>query len=527
MKKIERALISVSDKKGITELAAQLHSRGIEILSTGGTARVLKEEGIPITPIDDFTGFPEMLDGRVKTLHPKVHAGLLSLRDNSEHQKTMKDHELVYIDLVVVNLYPFEQTITREGVTCEEAIKNIDIGGPSMLRSAAKNFRDVTVITDPADYRALCKEMDENDGAVSLSFNARCAQKVFTATAYYDNLIATYLGNENAKHDAPPDEYPATYSLAFRKVQDLRYGENPHQSAAFYRDVQCTEPCATLAQQLHGKELSYNNYLDLDGAVELVKEFSAPTAIVVKHTNPCGAASAETLFDAYIKARATDPVSAFGSICAFNRTLDKKTAEEITSTFVEAVIAPDYDADALEQLQTKKNMRVLRLPNLAKWCAEETHVYQGKYARTVTGGILIQERDMSLLDTDALKCVTEREPTEEEMQALLFAWKCVKHVKSNAIVYARGTELVGVGAGQMSRVDSSKVAVMKAQKEVKGSVMASDAFFPFRDGVDAAAEAGVTAVIEPGGSKRDQEVIDAANEHGIAMVFTGMRHFKH
>lgn len=524
MKKIERALISVSDKRGIAELAHQLHARGVEILSTGGTARVLEEEGVSVTSIDAFTGFPEMLDGRVKTLHPKVHAGLLSLRDNPAHQETMRAHELGYIDLVVVNLYPFEKTLSRTDATHEEMIENIDIGGPSMVRSAAKNYRDVTVITDPDDYRRLCDEMDAHDGAVSVQFNAQCAQKAYAMTAYYDALIAEYLASHTG---ANLSSYPATYVQGYRKVQDLRYGENPHQSAAFYRTARHDEPCVPCAQQLHGKELSYNNYLDLDAALELVKEFSVPTAIVVKHTNPCGAASAEDICTAYTTARATDALSAFGSVCAFNRCMDKELADEVTSTFVEAVIAPEYTEEALAQLMTKKNLRVLRLPSLEAWCTEKMQLCGGHAVRSVTGGLLVQERDTALLGSEGVQCVTTREPTEEEMKALLFAWRCVKHVKSNAIVYARGSELVGVGAGQMSRVDSAKIAALKAQKDVAGSVMASDAFFPFRDGIDAAAEAGVTAIIQPGGSVKDSEVIDAANEHGIAMVFTGMRHFRH
>ncbi len=523
MKKIERALISVSDKTGIAELAHQLHKRGVEIISTGGTARLLKEEGVPITSIDDFTGFPEMLDGRVKTLHPKVHAGLLAVRDNAEHTKTMQDHELVYIDLVIVNLYPFEKTIISQDVSFDNAIENIDIGGPTMLRSASKNFRDVTVIIDPGDYKSLYEEMEKNDGAVSYKFNKRCAQKVFATTSFYDSLIADYIEDSLEEREL----FPATRAFGCRKVQDLRYGENPHQQAAFYKEVRQSEPCATIAKQLHGKELSYNNYLDLDGALELVKEFTKPTAIVVKHTNPCGAASADTIAEAYRRARATDPVSAFGSVCAFNRALDKETAEEIVSTFVEAVIAPAFDADALDVLKTKKNLRILLLEGLKDWVEETEHEYKGLYTRKIVGGLLVQERDTKIVTVEELKCVTEREPTEEELRSLLFAWKCVKHVKSNAIVYARGTELVGVGTGQMSRIDSAKIAVEKAQKEIRGCVMASDAFFPFRDGIDAAAEVGVTAIIQPGGSVRDEEVIAAANEHGMAMVFTGMRHFKH
>ena len=523
MKNIERALISVSDKTGIAELAHQLSKRGVEIISTGGTARMLQQDGVPIIPIDDFTGFPEMLNGRVRTLHPKVHAGLLALRDDAAHQKTMRDHELVYIDLVIVNLYPFEATITKPDVAFADAIENIDIGGPTMLRSAAKNFRDVTVIVDPNDYQPLLEQMDANDGQASFDFNRSCAQKVFASTSYYDSLISDYLvdGIKDAS------QFPQTKTFGYRKVQDLRYGENPHQQAAFYKEVRLPEPCVTTAKQLHGKELSYNNIIDVDGALELVKEFSEPTAIVVKHTNPCGAASSDSLVDAYRNARATDPISAFGSVLAFNRPVDKDTAEEIVSTFVEAVVAPAFDADAMEILKTKKNLRLLQIDGLQKWIAQQDNQSSGLYTRKVVGGILVQDRDSKMISPEELKCVTDREPTAEELKAMIFGWKCVKHVKSNAIVFARGSELIGVGAGQMSRVDSSKIAALKAQKDVKGSIMASDAFFPFRDGIDAAAEVGIAAIIQPGGSMRDEEVIAAANEHGMAMMLTNMRHFKH
>jgi phosphoribosylaminoimidazolecarboxamide formyltransferase/IMP cyclohydrolase len=435
----------------------------------------------------------------------------------------MEAHDLVYIDLVVVNLYPFEQTVTRADAGFEKVIENIDIGGPTMLRSAAKNFQDVTVVTDPADYKTLLEEMDANDGAVTCEFNRALAQKVFTLTSFYDSLIADYL----AEHVPAAPRFPTVRAFGYRKVQDLRYGENPHQAAAFYKEVRQDEPCATTAQQLHGKELSYNNYLDLDAAVELVKEFSAPTAIVIKHTNPCGAASADTLAEAYVRARATDPVSAFGSIVSLNRPVDKDTAELINETFVECVVAPCYCEEALEVLKSKKNIRIMRLEGLQAWCEDDERQPTGLYTRTIVGGLLVQDRDLLLVDDDNVRCVTEREPSEEELRALMFAWTCAKHVKSNAIVYARGTELVGVGAGQMSRVDSARLAAEKAEKELHGSVMASDAFFPFRDGIDAAAKAGITAVIEPGGSVRDEEVIAAANEHGMAMLFTGMRHFKH
>ncbi|NLF38376.1 bifunctional phosphoribosylaminoimidazolecarboxamide formyltransferase/IMP cyclohydrolase [bacterium] len=523
MKKIERALISVSDKTGIVELAHQLVTRGVTIISTGGTAKLLKDEGLAITPIEQFTGFPEMLDGRVKTLHPKVHAGLLSLRDNPEHQKTMREHDLVPIDLVVVNLYPFEATVSKPHVTFDEAVENIDIGGPTMLRSAAKNFRDVTVIVDPADYKPLLQEMDEHGNAASFEFNKRLAQKVFAATAYYDSLIADYLG------DAIPGlgKFPATRAFGYRKVQDLRYGENPHQQAAFYKELRQPEPCVTVAKQIHGKELSYNNFLDADGALELVKEFAEPAAIIIKHTNPCGAATASSLLDAYVRARETDPVSAFGSVISFNRVVDKATAEEMARMFIEIIIAPGFSDDALAALRRKKDLRLLVVDGLEEWVNAPARKHGGMYTRKVVGGLLVQDRDTRMVAPDELKCVTAKKPGAEEMASLLFAWKICKHVKSNAIVFARGTELVGVGAGQMSRVDSVKLACMKAQKPVTGAVMASDAFFPFRDGIDEAAKAGITAAIQPGGSVRDKEVIEAADEHGIAMVLTGMRHFKH
>ena len=523
MKKIERALISVSDKTGIAELAMQLSKRGVEIISTGGTAKLLKGEGVPIKTIDEFTGFPEMLDGRVKTLHPKVHAGLLSMRDNPAHQKTMQEYSLEYIDLVVVNLYPFEATIKKPDVTFPEAIENIDIGGPTMLRSASKNFKDVTVITDPADYNKLLEIMDQNNGQSTFEFNRACAQKVFAATAYYDSLIADFLANAMGP-EAPM--FGETKTFGYRKVQSLRYGENPHQAAAFYKEAKISEPCATTAKQLHGKELSYNNFIDLDGALELVKEFTEPAAIIVKHTNPCGAATDDDLLTAYLKARETDPDSAFGGILAFNRTVEAPLAEELSKVFVEAVIAPAYTNEAFEIISKKKNIRIMTVEDLPQWL-ESGRPSSGLMTRKVVGGLLVQERDLQVLGPDGLKCVTKREPTEEEVKSLLFAWKCCKHVKSNAIVYAKGTELVGVGAGQMSRVDSAKIGVMKARKPIQGCVMASDAFFPFRDSVDAAAASGITAIIQPGGSIRDEESIAAADEHGMTMLFTGMRHFKH
>jgi phosphoribosylaminoimidazolecarboxamide formyltransferase/IMP cyclohydrolase len=523
MKKIERALISVSDKTGIVELAYQLRRRGVEILSTGGTAALLARENIAVTPIEAFTGFPEMLDGRVKTLHPKVHAGLLARRDNPEHHAVMQAHGLAYIDVVIVNLYPFETTISRPNATFEEAIENIDIGGPTMLRAAAKNFRDVTVIVDPADYTPLLEELDAHDGCATPAFNQRLAQKVFAATAFYDALIAEYLADRTA---ATP-RFPATHTIGYRKVQDLRYGENPHQQAAFYRAALQTEPCITIAKQLHGKELSYNNYLDADAALELVKEFAEPAVVIVKHTNPCGAAVAPTLTEAWQRALATDPVSAFGGIVSVNRPLDAATAGAIAELFLEAVIAPAFTPEALALLKGKKNLRLLQVDGLAAWPAEAPQTRQRLAVRSVVGGLLVQERDTRMITEADLRVVTRTAPTAAQQAALLFAWRCCKHVKSNAIVLARETELVGVGAGQMSRVDSVRLSIQKACKPVSGCVLASDAFFPFRDGVDAAAAAGITAIAQPGGSVKDDEVIAAADEHGIAMVFTGMRHFRH
>lgn len=516
---IKQALISVSDKTGIVDFAKNLKRFGVKILSTGGTARLLTENGIDVTEVADYTGFPEMLDGRVKTLHPKVHGGLLGLRDNSAHVEKMSEHGIEPIDIVVVNLYPFEATIAKEGCKLEEAIENIDIGGPTMLRSAAKNYRDVTVIVDAGDYKRVTEEMESNSGSASYETNFYLAKKVYQHTARYDGAITNYLTSLN---DEGRNEYPDVLTLQYGKAQDMRYGENPHQTAAFYREMEVKEPCISNATQLQGKDLSFNNVVDLDAALEAVKAFSEIAAVIVKHNNPCGVAlDGKSLLDAYKKARACDPVSAFGGIIGFNRSVDKKTAEEIVSTFVEAIIAPDYDEEALEVLKEKQNMRLLQVPMLAN---ENEHDYDIK---KVVGGILVQTRDKGKVDVKSLKVVTKRKPTEDELKALDFAWKVCKSVKSNAIIYARPDQTIGIGAGQMSRVDSSKIAILKAQSPVKGTVMASDAFFPFRDGIDAAAEAGATAIIQPGGSIRDDEVIAAADEHGMAMIFTGMRHFKH
>ena len=520
MAKIKLALISVSDKNGIVEFAKKINGMGANILSTGGTARLLRESGIFVKDVSEHTGFPEMLDGRVKTLHPKVHGGLLGIRDNPEHMSKMKEHDIDPIDMVVVNLYPFEATIAKPDCKLEDAIENIDIGGPTMLRSAAKNYQDVTVVVDPADYDRVLNEMEQNEGGVSIATNFYLSKKVFAHTARYDSIIANHLGKYNESKEQC--EYPDTLNLNYVKAQDLRYGENPHQSAAFYKEHNVSEPCVSNAVQLQGKELSFNNIIDIDAAFEAVKDLPKNAAVVIKHTNPCGAAISDvSLVDAYKKARSTDPVSAFGSIVGLNKTVDEQTASEIITTFVEAVIAPDYDTAALEVFKQKKNLRILKSLPL------EGYEKSGHDLKRVVGGLLIQERDTGAVKIQDCKVVTSRQPTEEELTALDFAWKVCKHVKSNAIVYSTAEQIIGVGAGQMSRIDSAKVGVMKANFPIDGTVLASDAFFPFRDGIDAAAKAGVTAIIQPGGSQRDEEVIAAANEHGIAMVFTGMRHFKH
>ncbi|ABK45953.1 IMP cyclohydrolase / phosphoribosylaminoimidazolecarboxamide formyltransferase [Magnetococcus marinus MC-1] len=532
MAKIKRALISVSDKTGLVPFCQGLAEHGVSFLSTGGTARLLRESGLDVMDVSEFTGFPEMLDGRVKTLHPKVHGGLLGLRDNASHQQQMGEHGIEPIDMVVVNLYPFEATVAKEGCTLEEAIENIDIGGPSMLRSAAKNYRSVTVVTDPADYARVLESLRAHDGQCDAGLNAQLARKVYARTAAYDAAISNWLSALD--NEGRPGAFPETYTVQFKKVQGMRYGENPHQSAAFYAESPPSEEASlATATQLQGKELSFNNIHDANGALELVKEFSKPAAVVVKHANPCGVAVHDgDLLAAYRMARDTDPVSAFGGIIALNRCVDVAVAKEIAQLFVEVIIAPEYDEQALELFATKKNLRLLRVPNIGVATAVST-----MDLKRVTGGLLLQDRDLKQLPEGSLKVVTERAPSEAEMRDLLFAWKVVKHVKSNAIVYAKEQRTLGVGAGQMSRVDASRIAVWKAQdtahtaglreNPLLGAAMASDAFFPFRDGVDAAAKAGAKAVIQPGGSVRDEEVIAAANEHGMAMVFTGMRHFKH
>jgi len=515
---IQRALISVSDKSGITDFAAALAKRDIEILSTGGTAALLKESGIPVKDVAEHTGFPEMMDGRLKTLHPKIHGGLLGRR--GEDDAVMKEHGIGAIDLVVVNLYPFEQTIAREDCTLPQAIENIDIGGPTMLRAAAKNYHDVTVVVDAADYDRILEELVNRDGATSDALRYELATKVFAHTARYDAAISNYLGARDTL--GVQTDFPATFSVQYKYQQGMRYGENPHQKAAFYVEHDIKEPSIATARQLQGKELSYNNIGDTDAALECVKQYEEPACVIVKHANPCGVAIGDDLMTAYDRAYSTDPESAFGGIIAFNRELDEATAEAIADRqFVEVIIAPSVSAGAEQAIAAKKNVRLL---SCGEWQAPAARL---DYKR-VNGGLLVQSADLDLYSE--LKVVSSREPTEQEMSDLLFTWKVAKYVKSNAIVYGKDNMTVGVGAGQMSRINSARIAGIKAEHaglEVKGAVMASDAFFPFRDGIDNAAGAGITAVIQPGGSMRDDEVIDAANEHGMAMVFTGMRHFRH
>ncbi|OGT22154.1 MAG: bifunctional phosphoribosylaminoimidazolecarboxamide formyltransferase/IMP cyclohydrolase [Gammaproteobacteria bacterium RBG_16_57_12] len=522
MSKITRALISVSDKTGIVEFAGQLHRRGIDILSTGGTAKLLAQHAIPVTEVSDYTGFPEMMDGRVKTLHPKVHGGILGRRGQDD--AIMQRHGIQPIDLVVVNLYPFEQTVARPDCALALAIENIDIGGPTMVRAAAKNHRDVAIVVDPADYHPLLTELDANQGEVSAARRYALAAKAFEHTARYDGAIANYLGTFSVGADERLT-FPRTFNVQFAKAQDLRYGENPHQRAAFYVEHDPGEACVATARQLQGKELSFNNIADTDAALECVKQFEPPACVIVKHANPCGVALADDIVTAYDRAYATDPTSAFGGIIAFNRPLDAHTAKTIIERqFVEVIVAPGVDDEAQLVLSDKPNIRVLAC---GAWC---TTTLPGLDFKRVGGGLLVQDRDMGTITRADLRVVTRLAPAETQMQDLLFCWKVAKFVKSNAIVYARDGMTLGVGAGQMSRVYSARIAGIKAADAdlaVEGSVMASDAFFPFRDGIDAAAAAGVKAIIQPGGSLRDKEVIAAADEHGMAMVFTGMRHFRH
>ncbi|MFY9556045.1 MAG: bifunctional phosphoribosylaminoimidazolecarboxamide formyltransferase/IMP cyclohydrolase [Blastocatellia bacterium] len=527
MKKIARALISVSDKTGLIDFAKRLKRHSIELISTGGTARALREAGLEVRDVSELTGFPEILGGRVKSLHPKVHGGLLAIRENPEHRLQMEANEIQYIDMVVVNLYPFRETVAREGVTVEDAIENIDIGGPSMIRSASKNFEDVVVVVDPDSYISVTDEIDASAGQVSRATRLRLARRAFEATAQYDAAISAFLEDSvvldessGALRVEKTSALPARFTLFARKATDLRYGENPHQRAALYLTSESGGGIAG-AEKLQGKELSFNNLIDLDAAWALVSDFSETGCAIIKHTNPCGAATAENVREAFEKARATDPVSAFGGIIGFNRPVTEAAAQAIGETFFEAIAAPDYEPGALAVFGSKKNLRVMRVLGSRGSPARLD-------LRVITdNGLLLQDRDHGALDETKLRVVSDRQPADDEMRALRFAWIVAKHVKSNAIVYARDGQLIGVGAGQMSRVDSVKLGAMKAQLPLAGSVVASDAFFPFRDGVDEAARAGVTAVIQPGGSVRDEEVIAAANEHNLAMLFTGMRHFKH
>ena len=514
---IQRALISVSDKTGVIEMAKGLEALGAQILSTGGTSKALREAGVTVTDVAAYTGSPEILDGRVKTLHPKIHGGLLGRRSLPAHVGQMTEHGIGPIDVVVVNLYPFESTIAKPDCRFEDAIENIDIGGPSMLRSAAKNHEDVLVVVDPADYSRVLDALKTNTATPAL--RRELAMKVFQHTARYDGLIAGYLEQQAKGGEV---KFPKVLSLQFELGETLRYGENPHQQGAFYRELNSREPSVSRGKILHGKAMSYNNFLDANSALELVKEYQDTAVAIIKHNNPCGVALGASPVEAYVKARETDPVSAFGGVLAFNRIVDLPTAKEITSTFVEVVIAPGFADDALAELKRKKDLRLLDIGPLTKVKQD------GFDLKKLVGGLIVQDRDLGVLtDLRALTVPTIRKPTDEEYAACAFAWTVCKHVKSNAIIYAKPGQTVGIGAGQMSRVDSVKLAAMKAQMPVKGCVMASDAFFPFRDGLDAAAEVGITAVIQPGGSIRDAEVVKAADEHGMAMILTGMRHFRH
>ena len=530
MTPVRRALLSVSDKTGLVSFASGLAALGVQLISTGGTARALREAALTVTDVAEITGFPEMLDGRVKTLHPRIHGGLLGRRGHPEHERQMAAQGIAPIDLVAITLYPFEATTAKPDVSLAEAVENIDIGGPAMLRSAAKNFEAVAVIVDPTDYDGVLDELKRNDGSLSAATRFGLARKAFAHTARYDALIAGFLEKVEITDDGPRLSalgsrltFPQLLHVRLERLQELRYGENPHQRAAFYRDLALRGGIAA-ARQLQGKELSYNNLVDLHAAWELAQEWSEPVVAIIKHTNPCGVATAPEIREAYLRARATDPVSAYGGIIAANRPLDAPTAQEIAATFVEAIVAPGYTAEALAILKDRKNLRLLELASGERPEASGDH---GLEMRRVSGGMLVQDRDAVDLEPGALKVVSKRAPTEREMRALRFAWRVAKHVKSNAIVLATEHATVGIGAGQMSRVDSAKLARMKANFPTQGTALASDAFFPFRDGVDAAAEAGVTALIQPGGSVRDVEVIAAADEHGMTMLFTGIRHFRH
>ena len=514
---IKRALLSVSDKTGIVELARRLHGLGVELLSTGGTMKALQDAGIPVTGVSDVTGFPECLDGRVKTLHPAIHAGLLAMRSNPEHMRQIAELGIAPIDLVVINLYPFRQTIARPGVTFEEAIENIDIGGPTMLRAAAKNWQDVAVVVEPADYDAVLGEL-EQAGEVSRETKLRLCYKVFEHTAQYDCMIQQYL-----RAQLPGDNrFPDKLTVTFEKVQGMRYGENPHQGAAFYRDLGDVAGTLPAARQLHGKELSYNNINDTNGALELLREFDTTAVVAVKHGNPCGVGVADDVAEAYRLAYEADPVSVFGGIVVTNATVDAATAEQMARIFLEIVVAPAYTDAALEILTRKKNLRVLQLDT-----THRAYPAGERVLRKVAGGLLVQDIDDVLLPEGELKVVTDRAPTEKQMQDLLLAWKIVKHTKSNGIAIARDNQSLGIGPGQVNRIWSTQMAIERSGEKVRGAALASDAFFSFDDCVKAAAQAGIACIIQPGGSVRDEDSIRACNEAGIAMVFTGMRHFKH
>ena len=521
LKKVSRALISVSDKTGIVDFARALTAQGVEILSTGGTFRLLRENDITATEVSDYTGFPEMMDGRVKTLHPKVHGGILGRRGTDD--EVMQQHGIKPIDMVVVNLYPFAATVSDPNCTLPTAIENIDIGGPTMVRSAAKNHKDVAIVVNASDYQAVLEEMAANQGQLDYNTRYQLMVKAFEHTAAYDGMIANYFGARNTDNQAR--DFSDTYNVQYHKIQEMRYGENPHQKAAFYVEANPTEASVATAKQLQGKELSFNNIADTDAALECVKQFDQPACVIVKHANPCGVAVATDINLAYALAFATDPESAFGGIIAFNRELDAATAEAICEKqFVEVIIAPSVSAEAVAVITAKKNVRLLEC---GTWGTERPQDFDYK---RVNGGLLIQDRDNGMVAEKDLKIVSDRLPSSDEMADMLFAWKVAKMVKSNAIIYAKNNRTIGVGAGQMSRINSARIAGIKAEHaglEVKGAVMASDAFFPFRDGIDNAAQAGISCVIQPGGSMRDDEVVAAANEHGMAMVFTGMRHFRH
>jgi len=518
MSKIQRAILSVTDKTGLVEFARKLSDLGVELISTGGTAKLLRDSGIAVKDISELTGFPEMLDGRVKTLHPKVHGGILHRREDAAHRTAIAEHGIQPIDMVVVNLYAFEKTAAKPGVHFGELIENIDIGGPSMIRSAAKNFQDVAVVTSPADYAAIAEELAKSGGELSSTTKWRLAQKAFATTAAYDSAIASTLErvSANGRFEFHPDAgFPRIQRLSFNKVMDLRYGENPHQKAAMYSDGSGLG--VANGRQIQGKELSYNNIVDLQAAWDLAQEFDEPVCAIIKHTNPCGTATGKTLAEAYKKALECDPVSAFGGVIGVNRPLDADAAEEMAKLFLEVIAAPSFDEAAKAVFAAKKNLRLVEI----------TRAPQKWVLKNVSGGILVQDADARPLLESDLKVVSKRQPSAEERRALLFAWKVCKHVKSNAILYARDGQTVGVGAGQMSRVDSCKLGAMKAVLPLQGTVAASDAFFPFPDGVEEIAKAGATAIIQPGGSVRDQEVIEAADRHSLAMIFTGVRHFRH